>query len=91
MRKVEKVLESKDGTKTPYSYMEPETISEAVDAYGGESTLKLINYALSVSERRKASPPSSTDIKSLINSDPELKALYEQKRAEKRAALAGGK
>jgi hypothetical protein len=81
-----KVLKSKDGTETPYSYQEPETLEEAIVMFGHEGCLKMLNYGLSVRERDRA-VPKTTDVMELIKNDPELRAIYAKKLAEKREAL----
>ena len=89
MKTIDKVLKEKDGSEHFYTYSEPESVQETIGLFGETKTLQLIRYALSSSERKKAYP-SGKDVKNLIESDPELKELYQRKLEEKKAALRRG-
>lgn len=84
MIKEHKVKERKDGTKEPYVVELPESIAEAVDMLGEEDALKAIHYTLKVRASKHADQgvPLTKEIRTLLKSDPELRALVMKKLKE---------
>ena len=79
-----KVKERRDGTKVEYSVELPETLEEAEGMLGTTGVLQAINYTLTVRASKLADQgvPLTKELKALLKSDPELRALVMKKLKE---------
>jgi len=73
MKTVHKIIHQKDGRQVPFSYVEPESLQEALQTLGEKKVMQAIRYTLSIVERKKAlAPPSAPrGLRKLLRLHPE--------------------
>jgi len=81
MRTERKVKAKKDGKRVEYAVDLPETLEEAEGMLGTAGLLKAIHYTLKVRASNFADreEPLTKELRDLLKSDPELRALVARK------------